>query len=103
VVEVAAASHAIHAVQHQVLGKILQAEKSLERRCLHVLRIGKAHVIFDERENLAGFVVGETEAAADFGRDGHAHVHVTVEANAVGPHEGRRLAHIMPAARPMRE
>ncbi len=63
---------------------------------LHARRVGKAHVVFDERENLAGLVVGEAEAAADFGAHGDADLDMAVEADAVGGDaEGGRLADVV--------
>ena len=75
---------AIHAMQGQMFGKIIQAEESLQRRRLHARRIGEAHVILDQRENLARFLVGEAEAAADLGAHGDADFDMAVEADAVG-------------------
>ena len=58
--------------------------------------VGKPHVIVDQRQNLIGLVVGEAQAAADFGGHLYADFHVAIEADAVGRDaEGRRLAYIV--------
>ena len=47
----------VHAVQREVLVEVFEPEKALQRRSLHARRIGKAHVVLDERENLPRLVV----------------------------------------------
>ena len=83
-------------MQRQVFRKILQAKESLEGRSLHPRRVGEAHVIFNERENLTRFIVGETKAPADLGTDGDADFHVSVKADTVGSFaKGRGLANVV--------
>ena len=76
--------------------KVIQPEESLQRRSLHARRVGKAHVVFDQRKNLLRLIVRKTKAPADLRADRHAHFHVPVKANAVGRFaKRRRLAHIV--------
>ena len=59
-------------------------------------RVGKAHVLADQRGDLLGVVVGHAQAAADVLRHGDADFHVIVEADAVRRHaKRRRLADIV--------
>lgn len=59
-------------------------------------RVGEAHVVLNEGENLAGLVVGEAETAADVCADGDADLDVAVEADAVWrAAECWRLAHVV--------
>src|SRR5947207_12399658 len=51
-IEFAVAGGAVHAMQFQVLVEAWQAEETLQRRILHLWRIGETHVIADEREHL---------------------------------------------------
>jgi len=93
--------HAVHAMEGEVLREIVEAEETLESRGFHLWSVGEAHVIVDESENLAGLVVGESEAAADVCSDGYAHFHVSVKSDAVrGFTVGGRLAHVMEKSTP---
>ena len=68
----------------------------LQRGLLHALHIFKAHVIVDQRQNLIGLVVGEAQAAADFGGHLHSDFYMAIEADAVGGDaEGGRLAYVV--------
>ncbi len=90
------AAEAIDAVQLQVLVELRQAHEALQRRLLHSLDIGKAHVIRDQRRDLLGIFVGEMQAPANLLRHAHPDLDVAVEANAVGRDaKGRRLADIV--------
>ncbi len=87
---------AVHAMQGQVFFKAGQAEETLERGSLHARGVGEAHVILDEGENLPRILVGESEAAENFGAHGDADLDVAVEANAVrGDAEGGWLADVV--------
>lgn len=94
--EVAVAGEAVEAVEGEVLVELGQAEEALEGGLAHLLYGGEAHVIVDEGEDLVGFVVGEAEAAADFGGDFDADFNVAVEADAIGGAlEGGGLADVV--------
>src|ERR1019366_5988941 len=77
-IEMTGAGERIHAMESQMLGEAIKAKEALERGGLHARGVGKAHMVFDERENLRCLVVGEAEAAADFGGDGDADFDVAV-------------------------
>ena len=83
-VEPAVAAETVQAVQLQVLGKIGQAREALERRFLHLLHVGKAHVIGHQRRNLFRIVIAEAQTMADLFRHAHADLDMAVEAYAVG-------------------
>src|SRR5208282_2379328 len=57
-VEVAVSGQAIHAVQGQVLIEVFEAEEALEGGVFHARGVGEAHVVFDQRQDHAGFFVG---------------------------------------------
>ncbi len=56
------AGQAVGTVQRKMLIKRRQAQKPLQRRLLHPRDMAEAHVIVDQRQNLLGVVVGETQA-----------------------------------------
>src|SRR5579864_3553056 len=90
------AALAIQAMQFQMLVKAWQAEEALERGIFHAQDVAKAHVVGDEREHLAGIVIGEAEAAADFGGHLGADFGMAVKADTVWRNAKRwRLANIM--------
>src|SRR5579864_588446 len=85
------AALAVQAMQFQMLVKAGQAEEALERGIFHALDVAKAHVVGDEREHLAGIVIGEAEAAADFGGHLSADFSMAVKADAVWRNAKRGL------------
>jgi hypothetical protein len=88
-------------MEREVLGKVVQAEKSLERRGLHARGVSKTHVVVDEREYLVCLFVGEAKAPADLGTDGDAYFNVSVKTNAVGRCAlGRGLADVVEKGAP---
>ena len=90
------AALAVQAMQFQMLVKAGQAEEALERGIFHAHDVAKAHVVGDEREHLVSIVIGEAEAAADFGGHLGADFSVAVKANAVWRNaKRRRLTYIM--------
>ena len=74
---------AIHAMECEVLIEAIEAEETLQRRVLHLRRVGEAHVVLDQRENLVGVVVGEAQSATGFGTDRYADLNMVVETDAV--------------------
>ena len=100
-VEIAVRGHAVHAMQSEVFGELVEAEEPLEGRRFHARCIGEAHVIVDEREDLAGLVVRETEAAADICCDCDADFYMAIEADAIRSFaESGRLADIVEESPP---
>src|SRR5436305_73720 len=94
--EIAVAALAIQAMQFQMLLKARQAEEALERGVFHTHDVAKAHVVGDEREHLISVVIGEAEAAADFGGHFCANLSMAVKADAVRRNaKCRRLADVM--------
>jgi hypothetical protein len=68
---------------------------------LHAEEVSEAHVIVYEGQNLIGLVVGEAEAAADFGGHFYADVDVAIEADAIGRSaEGWGLAYVVQQGSP---
>ena len=94
--QIAVAGQAVGAVQREMLVEAGQAQEFLQRRFLHARDMAEAHVIVDQRENLRGVVIREAQAPADFFGNLDAHIHMIIEADAVGSHaKRRRLAHIV--------
>src|SRR3954462_3097004 len=79
-----------------MLLKLGQAEEALERGIFHALDVAKAHVVGDERKDLVSIVIGEAEAAADFGGHLGTDFSMAVKADAAWRNAKRwRLANVM--------
>ncbi len=100
-VEVGVGGKAVHAVQGEVFGEVVEAEEALEGGLLHPRGVGEAHVVFDDGEDLARFLIGESETAENVGPHGDADFDVAVEADAVGRDaKGGRLADVVEQGAP---
>ncbi len=94
--QIAVAGKAVHAMQQEMLVESIQAEEAFEGGGAHLLDIGKAHVIGDQRKDLLGIAVGHAKAAADFFGHANADLDMAIEADAVGrAAEGGRLADVV--------
>ena len=82
--EIGVRGQTVHFVERKMLFEAVETEKALEGRLSHARASAKRMWFSIERENLARIVVGEAEAAADFGSHGYADFDVAVEADAVG-------------------
>src|SRR6202046_626934 len=82
-IEIAVRAEAVHAVKGKVLVEAVEPKKTLQRRSLHPRRVAETHVIFNQRHNLAAFVVGEAKTAADLRAHRHSDVDMIVEADAI--------------------
>src|SRR5258707_386485 len=83
------AGQAVEAMQRQVLIEILQAEKPLERRLLHLAHVGETHVVVDERQYLFSLVVGKSQTLTDLLSDANSRFHMPVETYAIRRHAER--------------
>ena len=70
-------------MQREVLVEPVEAEKALQRGCLHAAGIHKAHVVFNKCENLTRVFIRETEPPQNLRADGDADLDMTVKADAV--------------------
>ena len=88
-------------MQFQVLFKTAQTHEFLEGGFLHAIYLGKAHVVGDQRKDLFGVFIGETQAMANLLCHFHPYLNVTVKANPVGRDpEGWWLADIVQQGAP---
>src|ERR1700748_2801090 len=88
-------------MQRQVLIKTLQAKEPFKRRLLHLANVGESHVVADERQNLLRFVIGKSQAAADFLSDSNAYLDVPVKTNTVRRYaKGRRFPNVVEQSTP---
>src|SRR5208282_5450471 len=95
-VEIAVAGQTVEAMQFQMLVEGALAKKFFQRGLLHAVHIGEPHVIVDQRQDLIGVVVGETQTSADFGGHFYSYFYVAIEADAVGRYaEGWGLAYVV--------
>src|ERR1019366_2294428 len=63
--QVAVTAQAIHVMQFQMLVEPRQSQKAFQSRCLHALRIGKAHVVGHQGSDLPGVFVGAMQTTAN--------------------------------------
>ena len=77
---------AIQAMQFEMFLEARLAHKSLECGILHLRRLGKAHVIVDQRQNLFGVIVRKPKSPADFFRHLHANGDMAIETNSIWRH-----------------
>ena len=79
-----------------MLLELRQAEEPLQGGLFHLVRIGEAHVVLNEREDLRVSSLREAQAAENLFGDANANLDVAVEANPVrSPAKGRGLADIV--------